>query len=158
MLKKIVEKRFFTLLEIIVTIVIISIASTAVGVKITHLVSKHRFESSCRRFIGKIAFAKQMALTNQSDVFLTISQENENVVLMIDFASGHLEKPFVKETLPRLSVELQESKNDSKKISFSINCFSSGYLFPKGNVRLFTRDGKEKLINLEEFSLKEAEL
>jgi prepilin-type N-terminal cleavage/methylation domain-containing protein len=158
MLKKTVGKRFFTLLEIIVTIVIISIASTAVGVKITHLVSKHRFESSCRRVIGKIAFAKQMALTNQCDVFLTVSQDKENVVLMIDFASNHLEKPFIKEMLPRLFAELRESKNDFKKNSFIINCFSSGYLSPKGNVRLFTRDGKEKLINLEEFSLKEAEL
>ncbi len=143
-------KKNFSLLEIIITIVIISIASTAVGIKIHKLIEKHRFESSCKRISAKISFAKQLSLTNQCDVFLAFAENADGLLVNLNFTP--MERPSLKESVSHIHARL--NLENSTKSDFVINFFSSGYISPQGKITLYDSK-REKIINLKDFSPEE---
>lgn len=72
-------KRSFTLIELMVTLSLIIISFSFIGVKINDSLYSHRFKNNIKKIDVYFDFCKKMALSNQADIYLKISQKDHRV-------------------------------------------------------------------------------
>ena len=132
------RNRFFTLLEVILFIAIVSIVSTVIGISIGKGVSKYRLEREVKRFYEKFFFIKKMAIANQCDLIVDITQKKKGVLLEIGTSENGGIFPNRKREKEYFSSIYFKFIGD-KKIKNSVRLFfySTGDFYPKGKLRIY---------------------
>jgi hypothetical protein len=131
----------FTLLEIVITIVLITTCLSFIGIKITDALYVQKYKNNLKKIDYYFAFSKKMAQTNQADIYLKIYQENMKTHLEIgtDEKMGFfLNSKKITDVLDDLVFTFNEKKIDNIEIVFS----SSGNVFPKGKFVFLDRKNK----------------
>ena len=132
------RNRFFTLLEVILFIAIVSIVSTVIGISIGKGVSKYRLERECNRFYEKFFFIKKMAIANQCDLLVDITQKKKGILLEIGTSENGGIFPNKKREREYFSSISFKFIGD-KKIEGSMRFFFyfTGDFYPKGKLRIY---------------------
>lgn len=87
------DQRGFTLLEAIVTIAILSVASALSVAVLTPSIAMTRVDSEVKRIVGLMQLARETAITRQRDVELAVDEEN-GILTLTRIEDGVLE-PFM---------------------------------------------------------------
>jgi prepilin-type N-terminal cleavage/methylation domain-containing protein len=82
------NRYFFSLIELMVVIAILTIVSTTVGIKISRAIADYEYVRSSFQIPAKLKFAKELSVVNQSDVYFTLSQKDSKIVCEIGFMEG----------------------------------------------------------------------
>lgn len=77
---RIKSKKYFTLLEIMVVIIIITIASSAIGIRICKSISTYEYQKATDQIFEKLKFAKKFALANQCDIYISFKQDKSRLI------------------------------------------------------------------------------
>lgn len=95
------KKQAFTLLEILVCLVLLSMAGSILIFKGGKLLKERRFSSSLEKISSEIAFTKNLALTYQIDIELVLEQKSGKIYLTrkTDFAPRSIQPLFEKEVV-----------------------------------------------------------
>ena len=144
-------KRHFTLLEITVSMVLLSVISSLFVYRGWDLLSEHRFLSSCRRVQNEIQGAKLNALSFGRDFTFRFSPQGAKTILYIEcFDPPKLIKSKVnrKIDLPNLKLEGE------------ILFYANGYISPHDVLLCSPLKGKSKpreisLIQIDRMKVKE---
>jgi prepilin-type N-terminal cleavage/methylation domain-containing protein len=132
------KKKAFTLIEVVISILVISLISSFLGVKILDLISKHQFKKSCTIFLECIRRMQVISLTHDMDSSITISKCGEEYLLL-----PHLEKKIhacavldMKKLkgIDSMKINHQESKQ------FSLEIYSFGRIEPSALICLTGKD------------------
>jgi hypothetical protein len=130
-MKKKTTKKYFTLLEIILTITLLSICFSFIGIKINTVLYSYKFKDNIKKIDAYFEFCKKMAETNQADIYLKLSQNDKKTYLKIgtDEKMGFFEKTKKLDDVFNDFIFAFNKKNiDNVEIIFS----SNGEVFPKG--------------------------
>lgn len=132
------KKRVFTLLEIIVCLVIVTMLMGLVGVKTYQLIDLYRFRSSVHKMLSEINHWQLWAMTHNDDVHLKISQEKGEY-----FFQPETEAPY---PLPSLLTKqklygVKRIKMDGKTLSsLDLDIYSTGRIEPTGILQYEPKD------------------
>ena len=142
--------RFFSFLELIIVLSLVSFLFTFLGIRIFHAIAKHRFYKNMQQMEGAFHFCRRMALTHQCDISLTIGQERNGIRYIIGieeneglFCNTSPEKKFL--------YHLYFTLNGQKKESVQLNFTSSGKVFPLCIFQFFDNFSEKKEISLYSF-------
>jgi prepilin-type N-terminal cleavage/methylation domain-containing protein len=140
------SKFFFSLIEIMVVLVIIAIASTVVGIKISKSISDHEYQRATEQIFEKLMFAKKLALANQCDVYLSLIQENNKLYSEVGYFGGSDGKNQKKYRHGFSNLKFKFESEDQGTVENSITfCFtSSGDYLPRGILYLSRSDKSKK--------------
>jgi type II secretory pathway pseudopilin PulG len=75
------RKNFFTLLELMLVVALLSISLGLVGFLVPKAIKKETFASSVEKLSSKISFAQEMMMDLSTDVFLNLNQEEGKVTV-----------------------------------------------------------------------------
>lgn len=142
MTKKLIKKSF-TLLEIIITITILSFCFSFFGIKINALLYSHRYSNNLKKIESYIAFCKKVSETNQADISLKLFQKNKRIFLEIgtDEKVGIFENSKkISDIFDDITFTFNEKNIDNIEIIFS----SNGEYYPKGKFVFFDKKAKWK--------------
>ena len=81
------KKKSFTLIELLLSLVVITLISSLLGVKILDLISKHQFRKSCAIFLECVRQMQVISLTHDMDSSIIITKCGNEYHLL-----PHLEK------------------------------------------------------------------
>lgn len=146
----------FTLLEILVTLALLSIVLTGIGINIPVLLRHERFESGVERVMDEIAFANELMVIYQTDVSLTLMAEGDGVVISYDIASMEVKRIFKNKVGKDLFIKGIESLcfMGGEKNHLILKFCADEYLTPHGELT-FACKGKEKKVLLNYEKIKE---
>ena len=132
------SKFFFTLIEIMVVMIIIAIASSAIGIKISRSISDHEYKRSAAQIFEKLKFAKKLALANQCDVYFSLSQEKNKVFSEVGYFEGKEGKNQMKYRHGYSNLRFKFDSQDGNIYDKSLTLIftSSGDYLPKGFLKL----------------------
>lgn len=84
------SRRFFSLLEMLIVMVIIAIAASLVAFKIVDLLKQQRFRTGSELILDKLSIAQNVMLIFSSEVIVTLSKsnQNDNLICTIEVKSG----------------------------------------------------------------------
>ncbi len=122
----------FTLIEILVCLVLLSMMGSLLIYKGGKLLKERRFSSSCEKISSEIALTKNLALTYQIDIDLVLEQKKGKIYLTrkTDFPPQSIRGLFqVETTFP----EVVFGKEDGKK---EIVFFGNGWIEGEEKVTL----------------------
>lgn len=126
------SKRAFTLLEIAIALVIISIIGALVSVQVKKLIDVHRFESEVANLFITLQDAQVLSAAYQTDISLDFSL-NSDGALSYCFSSY---EPFKSHQFNNQTVVLKHTKilkfNEAKQKSLHLDIFSGGRIEPRG--------------------------
>ena len=136
-------KKYFTLLEIVISIAILSLCFSLIGMKTQKAIYKHRYENNIKQFNHYTQFCKKMALSNQADVYLNLKEQNENIE--IEMGTSETEGFFknmkkTKDILKDINFLVNEEMINSLEIVFT----SNGCVIPKIKIALRDKNRKFK--------------
>ncbi len=135
-----IYKNAFTLIEIMISMALLSVISSCFVYKGWDLLCEHRFLSSVRRVQAEVYSAKLNALTYQIDITLKLTEEVGKSVLFIEASNVPKALSSVmnkKIGLPNLKLQ--------KEIIF----YSNGYTYPDQALILSPFKGKTKARSIE---------
>ncbi|KPK33125.1 MAG: hypothetical protein AMS24_02080 [Chlamydiae bacterium SM23_39] len=147
----------FTLIEILISISILSMVSFIVGIKIEKCISKYRFERNYSKILRKFLFIKDISISNQCDLEIELKQKKRNLLITIGIDSDTGLFPNKKREKEKFS-NLYFKFIGKKKIENFVKLFfsSTGNFYPKGKIILYNEKKKLfKEIDLNEIFLKE---
>ena len=145
-----------SLLEIMICIVIFAMISSIIGIRIDKVMSQYRFDRNSRGILEKLKFAKQLAVTNQSDVEVKFKQKDNKIICEIDFR-GIDSKDKNKEIFSQIYFDFKEDERKELKNEITITFSSTGIFAPYGIFRLYLKKNMKKAdnqIDLQEYFLK----
>jgi hypothetical protein len=124
------KRRFsFTLFEILMTLLLISVALAGIGFKAPALFRQERFERGAERLINQIALAQEIMLAYQTDVTLSMCLYEKGVICTYDVSTPEVRRVLRKKIGRPLFVKgieglyFDEKKVDKVILSFQIeNC------------------------------------
>jgi len=146
-MKKTITKKYFTLLEVMVTIALLSICFSIVGIKIHEALYSHKYKNNIKTIESYFIFCRKMALSNQADIYLNFKQENEKIYCEM----GTDEKVgFFKNTKKTKDIfdNMHFLFNDKKAETLEIVFSSSGEIFPKGVFKFCDKKQKFEQIKI----------
>lgn len=132
---RVVKKSFFTLLELLVVLFIISLGLIATGVKIKDSYEEQRFLSESQQVLSQINMAQDLMLMMDTDVTVNLAHDpkTKQVTSTID-----VEKPLpiewerlIQRPLKLTAIhsfQFGPSKSDSAQLIFSLGSMSQGTL------------------------------
>jgi prepilin-type N-terminal cleavage/methylation domain-containing protein len=122
----------FTLIEILVCLMLLSMAGSLLIYKGGKLLKERRFSSSCEKISSEIAVTKNLALTYQIDIDLVLEQKKGKIYLTrkTDFAPQSIRGLFQGETA---FPEVVFGKEDEKK---NLIFFGNGWIEGEEKVTL----------------------
>ncbi|MBN2480064.1 MAG: type II secretion system protein [Parachlamydiales bacterium] len=147
-MKNITIKRNFTLLEIVLTIVIISLFSSLIFLKMNTALEGHKIKSDIKKIDSYFVMCKKMAYTHQADIYLTAINEKKGMTLEIgtDENMGLFEnQKKIKELLKNINFKFNNKIVDKVEIIFS----STGSILPKPNFQFFDKNSKIQTAQLD---------
>jgi prepilin-type N-terminal cleavage/methylation domain-containing protein len=131
------KRRAFTLIEVMVAIVILVIASGIVGLRMHKAIEKKKFQSELERLRIRFTVSQRLATAMQADWKGTLKREGKGWIFetACEEVSG--------KRLALLHLEPFEIFFNGKRVrELTIDFFCSGYTFPEG-IFVFER-GEEK--------------
>jgi Tfp pilus assembly protein FimT len=144
----IISKNFFTLLEILIAISLLTILVSLVSIKTTEAINKYRFDSNIKKISSYVEFSKKIAISHKADVILTFNQKKSDTTLKI---SSYEDTPIfnnmknIEEKFKNLNFSFDKTIIKNLTITFT----STGYYFPKGEIAFADKYIKyPKIINL----------
>ena len=147
------KRKAFTLIEIILVLVILSMVSGVVGINIRHAVRQERFHASVRRVVDRLQMAQDLMLisghsVDPLDTEISFPTEDEKLFCRFDFKG---ENPPKLTSLFKKEIQLEEvgdvtfETDGSTELSFH----ALGNRVPKGTLKLISkRGGLERFISL----------
>ncbi|NGX56985.1 MAG: hypothetical protein K1060chlam5_01241 [Candidatus Anoxychlamydiales bacterium] len=145
---KIISKKYFFLIEILISITLVSIFLVLVSINVKKAVEDYKFDSNVKKITSYIDFSKKIASIHKSDVVATFFQDENSLTIKI---SSYENTPFfhnirnLEEKFKNLNFSFNKRYDDKLLITFT----SSGYYFPKGNIMIVQKKtNKEKEIKL----------
>jgi hypothetical protein len=136
-------KKSFTLLEIIITISLLTTCFSVIGIKINSALYSHKFKNNIKRIDDCFDFCKKMAKSNGADIYLKLFQKNMKIYIEIgtDQTMGFFEKgKKSKDQFDDMSFLFDDKNQDEMEIIFS----STGEVFPKGKFIFSDKKNKFK--------------
>lgn len=124
-------KKHFTLLEIMITMVLLGISFSIIGLNIRKALYKHNYENNIKKFESYTEFCKKMAFSNQADVYMVLSQTENKVSLKIgtSWDMGFFKNiKKTKDSLDNMHLLFNDEKFNQLEIVFT----SNGNIFPSG--------------------------
>jgi hypothetical protein len=136
MFKRIVRKGYFTLIELLIVIFIISLGVILTGVKVKGLYDEQRFYSEAQQVLGHLSMAQDLMLIMDADVDVKISRDSDHGGVQVQL---EVEKPFDHEqwarfierklSLPSIrSLTFDGARESNLKLKFSLGGMSKGTL------------------------------
>ncbi|NGX34557.1 MAG: hypothetical protein K1060chlam1_00910 [Candidatus Anoxychlamydiales bacterium] len=117
-------KKHFTLLEIVISIVLIGIFASVIGINLNEALYKHSYENNIKKMDNYIEFCKKMAFSNQADIYMHLTQGEKNIEIEIGTSSDmgffkNIKK--TKDIFNNMSFEFNNEKLDNLEIIFTSN-------------------------------------
>lgn len=139
------RKKHFTLLEIMIAIVLIGIVASVTGINLSTALHKHNYENNIKKFDNYVEFCKKMAFANQADIYMTLSQDENNIEIEMGTSSDmgffkNIKK--TKDVFKSMNFKFNEKKMEKVEIVFT----SNGSILTKGKINFL--DIKEKIEKL----------
>lgn len=125
-------RRAFTLLEVMVAIVLLTIVSGVVGLKMHTAIQKKKFHSDIERLKIKMALSQKLAIANEGDWAGTLKKKGKGWIFEASSEEGKKLAPL---HLDPMEIYFKGKKVDALTFEF----FASGHTSPDG-VFLFIRD------------------
>ncbi|MBX7067111.1 MAG: type II secretion system GspH family protein [Parachlamydiales bacterium] len=121
-------RRAFTLLEVMVALVLIAIASTAVSIQLRGAIEKKKFNSNLDRLKSRMFVAQKLAIATQADWTGVLKKEKDGWTFLVqtDETNG---KQFSPLRLDKMELYLNGKKINSQLV---FDFFSSGHTSPEG--------------------------
>ena len=123
-----IKKRAFSLLEVMIALALILIASGVTGWKMHQAVCKKRFQSDLQKLEARLWVCHKMALAMQSDWRGTLTRDREGWV----FEAVCVDRPEARPLKPLRLHPLDLYFERGKKESMTIDFFASGHVLPEG--------------------------
>ena len=123
-------KKLFTFLEVMIALSLLIMAAASMGWKMYTIVQKRRFQSDLEQLRSRFLTCHCLALNMQADWQGELRQENGRWV----FKAVCLDHPTRKKLPPIFLHSFSLSFNQEKIETFSIDFFSSGTIFPQGEL------------------------
>ncbi len=136
-------KKAFTLIELMVSIALILLVTSIIGINVNKALKNHKFISKIKKIESYIEYVKKMALIHQTDVYFILNQDLKGSYLKIgtDEVNGFFKNQKVKE---EIFENVFFSFNNERNVIIIFS--STGNVFPKGEF-IFS-DNKDKEIKL----------
>lgn len=144
-MRKDCHKIYFTLLEIIVTIALVTICFSVIGINVSEALYKHNYETCVKKMERYFDFCGKMAFSNQADVYLKLSQKGQDIY----YEMGTDENMGFFENMKTTKDCFRDARflfNDKKAINLEIVFSSTGEVLPKGNITFLDKKNKIKQI------------
>lgn len=123
------SRRFFTLLEVMVAIMLIAIASGGVIWKMQGAIRKKQFQSELERFRARLTVCQRLAVAMQADWTGTLKKNGKEWIFDIDCEEGARVRKWAPLTL-HAAISLDGEKFDELQVDF----FASGQVHPSGTL------------------------
>jgi Tfp pilus assembly protein FimT len=129
----IISKKFFTLLEILISISLLTILISIVSIKTKKAIDAYTFESNIKKISSYIEFSKKIAISHKADVILDLQQDNSYTILRI---SSYENTPIFNnmKNIEEKFKNLKFSFDKTNKKNLTITFTSTGYSFPDGEI------------------------
>lgn len=137
-IKKISNRRFFTLLEVMIGIALIALASSLIGVKMHHAIEKKRFQSTLESLKARIMVTQKLAISTQDDWQLTLEKKGHAWTL-------HTVCENKKKLSPLHFQNFDVYLNGKKVDCLTLDFFSTGEVLPNGKILLKDKSQKAEL-------------
>ncbi|HSX25505.1 MAG TPA: hypothetical protein VLE89_00685 [Chlamydiales bacterium] len=118
----------FTLLEVMVGITLLLLASGLIGWKMHGAIQKKRFSANLERFKERCALCQRLAMVTQADWRGLLKQKGDRLIFETTCIESKEINGFAPLTLDSLSLYLDGKKADDLTIEF----FSTGQIYPQG--------------------------
>jgi type II secretory pathway pseudopilin PulG len=128
------RKDHFTLLEILIVVLILSMGVVLTGVKLKKAYEEQRFSSDCQIIINQLTLAQDLMLIMDADVYVILERHADKKITcsleiekpLRDSLSKVLERPFVLSAIE--SYEFEKKSDSFLKLVFSLGNMSRGEL------------------------------
>ena len=125
-------KRSFTLIEVMVAICLLILATSAIGWKMHEMIAKKRFTANMERLRSRLLTCRQLSLNMQSDWEAVLECKGK----IWTFDAHCIDNPKVSK-LPPLSLDSLEVILDGEKRSvLSFDFTASGEVLPQGRLEI----------------------
>jgi len=131
----------FTLLEILIAVTLLSLASSAIGWKLYRMIEIKRFTSQVSLFENRLMSCRQLAMNTQSDWEGDLQRQEKQWTFDVRCIDNPKAIGFSRLTLSPLQITLDGE--EKKEIRFVFT--SAGKVLPEGI--LSVRGGKDKTVN-----------
>ena len=146
------NRRYLSLLEVMVALAILAITATAVGWRTHAFFTKKKFQSSLEQLSSRMFTLHQMAVNMQADWRGVLKRHGNQWI----FEASCIEQPSAR-AFPSISLSPFDLLIDGREEKvFTIEFFSSGEIRPKGHL-VFRQDGHSKEWTLPDLFQKEQE-
>lgn len=142
-MKKLNIKKHFTLLELMVTMVLLVICFSIIGINVNKSLYAHKWNNNLKKIDMYFDFCKKMAFSNQADIYLNLSQVNSKIYFEIgtDATMGFFKNS--KKTKDYFE-DIYFLYNDKKIDKLEILFCSTGMILPKGTIEFLDKKKKFK--------------
>lgn len=122
------RKRFFTLLEVLVALMLITIASTAVSYRMRGAIEKKKFHSTLERLKNRIFVVHKLATASQADLKGVLKKDEDGWTFLIQSDEPHMRR------FSPLHLDPMDFFFNGKKITDELvfDFFASGQASPEG--------------------------
>ncbi len=152
---QIVKKSYFTLLELLIVLFIISFGIILTGVKIKEVYQEQRFLSEAHQVLSHLAMAQDLMLIMDTDVHVKLApdQETKQLTVWLDIEKP-IEEPWARLIERKLSLAaIQSFEFEGSRVKDLTLHFSLGQM-SKGTLTLFEEDqGKGRHAEKREFEI-----
>lgn len=125
------QKRSFTLLEILLALMILSILAAFTGVPIKKLIDTHRFERDISTFFISLQEAQTLSAVYQTDIACEIFQEKGSYYYRFSTKEPFTSHQFSKTSHPLSRTQLIQF-NGKKTPHHRFDIYSGGRIEPRG--------------------------
>lgn len=135
--------RAFTLLEIMVALVIMSMVASVVGWQITRCISRYTFQSEVEELYNRVKNAQVLALTFKTDITLSFFQEKGLLYYQLKTDEPFSAAQFDQKPKPLKQVKLLTFNSKATK-NLLLSLYSQGTLDPPGVLGFFPDKHKKQ--------------
>ncbi len=137
------SKRYFTLLEIMLCLVLITLVGSLVSIKLYSLVNHHRFSHSVERLYTLIKETQALALTHQCDFEWEIKKVKEQFLFQCKTGNPQNFPELLQEEVLSCTSKIQWDSTNTNLVKLHV--FPDGRIEPKGLLSLHTKEDTQIL-------------
>lgn len=137
--------RPFTLLEIIISVAVLAMASVGIGWQMKGMLAIHHFDKSIHNFFADLRKAQLVALADRVDIDLNLYKDKEGYHYFF-----HSDDPLVKFVeKPSKLPGITEIKSEKKKLeTLQLHIFPSGRIGPEEKITLLQTESRGVILDL----------
>ena len=142
--KQLLKTRCFTLLEVMVAIAILAVASGAILWRIDRMLDRQRFESDVGRLQGLFHYARALAINTQADWQFQIAETKEGCKARLFGVEDPERSSIAKQPSPLKKCRLFFDNKPAAALVFDF--FSTGQVAPKGVLKISMKESKREFL------------